>query len=277
MKIDAHQHFWNYDPQQYAWMQPEWSIRRDFGPHDLKPLLDQAQIDGCIAVQAQQTLAETNWLLSLSQAHPWIRGVVGWIDLQCEDIAPQLQQFQHRQRLVGVRHVVQDEPDDRFLLRPAFLQGIEQLASHNLTYDILIYPKQLPAAIELVRQFPHQPFVLDHLAKPFIKKGELETWRTQIQALAAYPNLCCKVSGMVTEADWTNWKAKDFQPFLQVVLEAFGADRLLYGSDWPVALLAASYPQVYQLIEDFVHPLSETERASILGDNAVRFYGLRSL
>ncbi len=274
MKIDSHQHFWKYDPQEYPWIQSEWSIRRSFLPDDLWPLLQEHRIDGCIAVQARQSLVETDWLLSLADRYPWIYGVVGWVDLRSKDVEAQLQRYANTTKLVGVRHVVQDEPDDRFLLGPEFLRGVGMLAKHGLTYDVLIYPKQLPAAIEFCRLFPDQPMVLDHIAKPFISKSELQPWASQIQKLSECPNVYCKLSGMVTEAKWKDWKATDFRPYLETIIECFGVDRLMYGSDWPVCLLSGSYRQVYEIVADFLGSLSESEQSKILGRNASEFYAI---
>jgi L-fuconolactonase len=238
MRLDSHQHFWKFNPAEYGWMQPDWPIRRDFLPSDLQPLLNQQQLAGSIAVQARQTIEESRWLLSLADQSPLIKGVVGWVDLRSDRVEEQLAEFTPHPRFVGVRHVVQDEPDDRFMLRPDFIRGIGKLKQFDLTYDLLVFPQQLPAAIELVRRFPEQPFVLDHIAKPRIRDGTLSPWRDHIRELAQAQNVCCKVSGLVTEADWANWKAEDFRPFLDIVFEAFGEDRLMFGSDWPVCLLA---------------------------------------
>lgn len=275
MKLDSHQHFWKYDPAQYGWMKPEWPIRRDLLPADLQPLLARCGLDGAIAVQARQTLEESRWLLELADAHPLIQGVVGWVDLRSERVEEQLARFAAHPRFVGVRHVVQDEPDDDFLLRPEFVRGLAALRQFQLRYDLLIFPKQLPAAIELVRRFPEQPFVLDHLAKPFIRDGVISPWREQIQALAAAPNVCCKISGMVTEAHWQNWRAADFRPYLDVVFAAFGPARLMFGSDWPVSLLAATYEQSFALVNDYLAQFPTTVRDQILGGNAAEFYGVK--
>ena len=274
MKLDSHQHFWKYDATQYGWMKPEWPIRRDLLPGDLEPLLARCGLDGAIAVQARQTLEESRWLLELADAHPLIQGVVGWVDLRSERVEEQLARFAAHPRFVGVRHVVQDEPDDDFLLRPEFVRGIRALRQFQLRYDLLIFPKQLPAAIELVRRFPEQPFVLDHLAKPFIRDGVLSPWREQIHTLATAPNVCCKISGMVTEAHWQHWRAADFRPYLDVVFAAFGPERLLFGSDWPVSLLAATYEQSFGLVNDYLAQFPTATRDQILGGNAAKFYGL---
>jgi L-fuconolactonase len=277
IRIDAHQHFWSYDEKQYPWINPKWPIRKSFLPPDLKPLLDAHMIDACVAVQARQSLEETIWLLDLAKNYPFIAGVVGWINLLADSpraIAFQLERI-NREKLVGVRHVVQDEIDDRFMLRTDFLTGIAALREYGLTYDILIFPKQLPAAIELVRKFPEQPFVLDHIAKPIIREGLIEPWSAQIKELAKSPNVSCKISGMVTEARWHDWKPSDFRPYLDVVWNAFGEDRLMFGSDWPVCLLSGDYPQVASIVTDYLAQFPESSREKVLGGNAIRFYKLK--
>lgn len=274
MRIDSHQHFWRYSAEHYPWIQPDWPIRRDFLPADLEPLITEAGLDGCIAVQARQTLEETRWLLELAGEAPIIKGVVGWVDLRSPMIDQQLESLARHPKLVGVRHVVQDEPDDDFMLGQEFQRGIAALKAFGLTYDILIYPRQLPAAIKLVEKFPDQPFVLDHLAKPLIKNAGIDPWREHIQMLASFPNCCCKVSGLVTEADWTGWQAADFKPYLEVIGAAFGVDRLMYGSDWPVCLLAGSYERVLGLAADFAKHFSTADVAKFFGGNAAKFYCL---
>ncbi len=274
MRIDSHQHFWQYHPAEYGWMQADWPIRRDFLPADLAPVLRAHQLDGCVAVQARQSLEESRWLLKLAEGSPIIRGVVGWVDLCASDVGRQLEELGAHPKFVGVRHVVQDEPDDGFMLRADFQRGIAALPAFGLTYDLLVFPRQLPAAIALARKFPGQPFVLDHLAKPPIKDGALSPWREQIQELARLPNVRCKVSGLVTEADWQAWRADDFKPYLEVAFEAFGPDRLMYGSDWPVCLLAGKYERVFGLLEDYTRPLGADARAKFFGENAAQFYGL---
>ena len=272
MKLDAHQHFWSYDGAQYPWIPPGSALQRDWLPVDLAPLLATAGLEGCIAVQARQSLEESRWLLELAERHPIIRGVVGWVDLRSEQVGAVLGELARHSRFVGVRHVVQDEPDDDFMRGADFLHGISALRAHRLTYDILIYPRQLPAAIALARRFPSQPFVLDHLAKPAIKTGTLSPWREQIRELAQAPNVLCKVSGMVTEADLQAWQPADFRPYLEVVLEAFGEDRLMFGSDWPVCLLAAEYEQVFALVRDCLAVLPGSVQDKVFGGNAERFY-----
>ncbi|MEN9574513.1 MAG: hypothetical protein RL514_2368 [Verrucomicrobiota bacterium] len=275
MSIDSHQHFWAYTPAEYPWMKPEWSIRRDFLPSDLAPELARAGLDGCVAVQAQQTVAEARWLLALADMHPIIKGVVGWVDLQSDRVEEQLAELGRHPRFVGVRHVVQDEPEDGFMLRPAFQRGIGKLRQFNLAYDLLVFPKQLPAAIQLAANFPEQRFVLDHIAKPFIRDGTLSPWREQVRELAKAPNVSCKVSGMVTEAQWNGWRAEDFRPYLDVVFAAFGAERLMFGTDWPVCTLAGSYAQVHTLANDYTRTLTAEAREKFFGGNATEFYRLR--
>ncbi len=275
MRLDAHQHFWQYRPADYPWMTDALAaLRRDYLPADLHPHLRQAGLDGSIVVQAQQTLAEARWMLHLAEQNPFIRGVVGWVDLRSERVDEALGELSSHPRFVGVRHVVQDEPDDRFLLLPDFQRGIGRLKAYGLTYDILIYPRQLPAAIELVRRFPEQPFVLDHLAKPAVRDGALSPWAEQIRDLARSPNVCCKVSGLVTEARWDAWRPDDFRPYLDVVFEAFGPGRLMFGSDWPVCLLAGSYERVFRVVDDYARALTPAERAGLFGETAARFYGV---
>jgi L-fuconolactonase len=274
MRLDSHQHFWRFNPTDYGWMQPDWPVRRDFLPPDLEPELRACELDGCVAVQARQSLAESRWLLELAAESSIIRGVVGWVDLRSPNVARELEEFAADPKFVGVRHVVQDEPDDRFMLREDFQRGIAALSDLDLTYDLLVFPRQLSAAIELVRKFPEQPFVLDHLAKPPIKGGVLSPWREQLRELAKLPNVSCKVSGMVTEADWQNWQANDFKPYLEVVFDAFGPDRLMFGSDWPVCLLAGSYDRVFGLVENYAVQFGANAQAKLFGENAARFYGL---
>lgn len=275
MKLDSHQHFWRYDAAQYPWIPQGSPLHRDWLPVDLAPLLAAAGLDGCIAVQARQRIEESRWLLELAVHHAIIKGVVGWVDLRSPNVERDLAALAPHPKLSGVRHVVQDEPDVDFMLSAEFLRGISKLRAFNLTYDILIFPRQLPAAIELTRRFPEQPFVLDHIAKPPIKTGTLEPWRTQIRELAKAQNVLCKVSGMVTEADHSAWKPADFAPYLEVVFEAFGEDRLMYGSDWPVALLAGSYARTFALVEEYTRQLSEAAREKFFGGNAARFYRVR--
>ena len=275
MRIDAHQHFWSYSAAEYPWIGKGMErLAHDHLPADLAPLAAAEGIGGSVAVQARQSLEESRWLLELSDANPLIRGVVGWVDLRSTHVEDQLREVAEHPKFVGVRHVVQDEPDPRFLLGESFLHGIGKLATFGLTYDLLLYPQQLPAAAEFVGRFPEQPFVLDHLAKPRIKAGELDPWRQDLKALAAHGHVLCKLSGMVTEADWQGWKRADFTPYLEVALETFGPKRLMIGSDWPVCTLAAGYPDTIGIVRDFLAPLAAAEREAIEGGNAARFYSL---
>jgi len=273
-RIDAHQHFWRYGPD-YAWIGDRMStLKRNFLPDDLSPLLRESGFAGSVAVQARQSLTETNELLAFARQNPIVRGVVGWIDLCSREAERQLDAFRDDAALVGIRHVVQDEPDDRFLLRDDFQRGVALLDAHNLSYDILIYPRQLPAAIEFVRRFPNHRLVLDHLAKPDIARSSREPWSTQIRELARAENVFCKVSGLVTEADWSSWRPTDFSPYLDVVLDAFGPQRLMVGSDWPVCTLAATHGEVMGIAESYFAPLGPEEKAAIFGGNAAKFYRL---
>jgi L-fuconolactonase len=276
MLIDSHQHFWQYDPGRHGWITDEMSsIRRDFLPEHLLPELQANNIDGCIAVQVDQSENETSFLLELATRHPLIKGVVGWVDLCSPTVGRRLEHFSQFEKLRGFRHIAQSEPDERFLVRKDFLDGVRRLAQFKFCYDILIYPHQLPAAIELVEKFPDQRFVLDHLAKPYIRSRKLEPWSLQMRSLAANRNAYCKVSGMVTEANWKHWRSEDFEPYLDVIFEAFGPDRLMFGSDWPVCLVAASYSQVKGLLENYVGALPIEDQEKIFGLNAISFYGLK--
>lgn len=276
MIIDSHQHFWRYDARRDAWISDEMSLlKRDFLPGNLIPELKANAIDGCVAVQADQSEEETRFLLELAGRHTEIKGVVGWVDLCRPDIRERLGYFSRFEKLCGFRHIAQSEPDDRFLMREAFLRGIAALEEFELAYDILIYPKQLPAAIELVTRYPRQRFVLDHMAKPPIRHATLEPWSALIAELARAPNVYCKLSGFVTEADWQNWRLSDFRPYLDVVMEVFRADRVMFGSDWPVCLLAGSYRQIKQLLSGYTSALPREQQERIFGLNAVEFYRLK--
>jgi L-fuconolactonase len=272
MRLDAHQHFWSYDAAQYPWIPPGSPLHRSWLPADLAALQRPLGFDGSIAVQARQVIEESDWLLGLADQHETVKGVVGWVDLRSDRVEADLERLAQHPKFVGVRHVVQEEPDDAFMLGPDFQRGISKLAAYGLTYDILIYPKQLEAAIRLADNFPAQPFVLDHIAKPPIKDGTIEPWATQLRRLAQLPNVHCKVSGMLTEADHQAWTPEQFRPYLDVVFEAFGPSRLMYGSDWPVCLFAGSYEQAYRLVDDYTRGLTAAERAGLFGGNAAAFY-----
>jgi L-fuconolactonase len=262
MRLDAHQHFWSYDAAQYPWIPPGSPLHRSWLPDDLAALQKPLGFDGSIAVQARQIVGESDWLLGLADKHANVKGVVGWVDLRSDRVEADLARLAAHPKFVGVRHVVQEEPDDDFMLGKDFQRGISKLQAHGLTYDILIYPKQLEAAIRLAENFPDQPFVLDHIAKPRIKDGTIEPWKSQVRRLAKSPNVHCKVSGMLTEADHKNWHAEQFRPYLDAVFEAFGPSRLMYGSDWPA----------FRLVDDYVRHLTESERAGLFGGNCERFY-----
>ena len=272
MRLDAHQHFWSYDAAQYPWIPPGSPLHRDWLPDDLAALQRPLGFDGSIAVQARQVVGESDWLLGLADRHATVKGVVGWVDLRSDRVEADLARLAAHPKFVGVRHVVQEEPDDDFMLGKDFQRGISKLHAHGLTYDILIYPKQLEAAIRLAEDFPAQPFVLDHIAKPPIKAGAIEPWKSQVRRLAKLPNVWCKVSGMLTEADHQAWQAGQFRPYLDTVFEAFGPARLMYGSDWPVCLFAGSYEQAFRLVDDYARGLTEAERAGLFGGNCARFY-----
>ena len=277
MKIDSHQHFWRYDAARDAWITDSMAIlKRDFLPEHLAPESDANGIDASIAVQADQSENETTFLLGLAENHKRIVGVVGWVDFLSPRVAERLEYFSRFSKLRGFRHVAQSEPDDRFLAREHFVKGVEQLRAFGFTYDILIYPRQLPAAIELVTQLADQRFVIDHLAKPEIKSGKTSPWAAQIKEIAQNKNVFCKISGFVTEADWKHWKSDDFKPYLDVAFSAFGADRLMFGSDWPVCLLAATYGQVKQLVDNYVEGFSQSVKDKIFGGNAAHFYGVKT-
>jgi L-fuconolactonase len=276
MRIDAHQHFWKYSPALYGWISdamPE--LKQDFLPENLQPLLAAEGFDGSIAVQARQDLDETQWLLELANQNDFIKGVVGWVDLSSSELPHVLDRLANNLKFVGVRHLLQDEPDDEFMLRPEFRRGISRLAEHGLAYDLLLHPRHLPIAAQLVNEFPQQRFVLDHIAKPGIAAGLLKPWDRDIRELAKFENVCCKLSGMVTEAQWKQWKPEDFRPYLDVVFEAFGTERLMIGSDWPVCTLSAGYSDTIGLIEKLIGDLPLQQRNSVLGNNCARFYNLQ--
>jgi L-fuconolactonase len=283
--IDAHQHFWRYSPNTHAWIDATMGVlRRNFLPEDLAPILAAQHVEGCVAVQAAQTLEETRWLLDLSAAHPWIRGVVGWVDLVSPNLDETLESFAANPRLKGVRHIAQDEPDPRYLARADVVRGIARLARFDLAYDVLVRPHQLSAAIELCRALPENVFVLDHLGKPEIAARRFEPWRSELRQLALLPNVSCKLSGLVTEAGWSNSAAKpasrasldDIHAFVDIAIEAFGPKRLMIGSDWPVCLLAADYATTIDVVRARIAALADGERADIQGRTATRVYRLGS-
>ena len=274
MRIDSHQHFWKFDPVRHTWIDSSMqNIAKDFLPKDLKPLLETNLMDGCIAVQADQSEIETQFLLRLAEENSFIKGVVGWVDLSAEDLSKRLEVFSKNPLFKGVRHVLQAEKEG-FMLKDQFLRGISELKNFNLTYDILIYPNQLEEARLLIEKNPDQPFVLDHLAKPYIKQQKIKNWASDIKELAKYKNVYCKLSGMVTEADWNHWQFENFKKYLSVAFDTFGSDRLMFGSDWPVCLLAGSYEHVVKIIDLFIENLEQEEKNNIMGGNACNFYNL---
>jgi L-fuconolactonase len=276
MIIDAHQHFWKYNTREYSWIDDRMKVlRRDYLPSHLIKEMSKVGVQGTIAVQARQTLEETSWLLGLAEVHDFIKGVVGWVDLRSSKVEDQLKHFSSFPKLVGIRHIVHDEPDDLFLLRTDFLNGINKLQKFNLSYDILIFEKHLPVTIRFVKKFPNQPFVVDHIAKPKILLAKMEPWEENIRSLAQFSNVYCKISGLVTEADWENWTENNFYPYLETVFDAFGAERIMIGSDWPVCTLAGSYQSVINIILNFIKELSDSEKKMVLVQNALKFYGLK--
>jgi len=275
LKIDAHQHFWVYDAVRDSWISEDMAVlRKDYLPEDLFPLLQEHQFDGCVVVQSDQSNAENLFQLTNADAYDFVKGVVGWVDLQAENISDQLAAWGTFNKLKGFRHILQGEADRALMLKSAFLNGIQALQPFGYTYDILIFPDQLKFATELATKFPNQKFVLDHIAKPDIKNQNIKDWQQDIQALGTLENVYCKVSGMITEADWSNWKSGDFTAYLDVVFEAFGAKRVMYGSDWPVCLAAGSYAAVVNLVEEYTKTLSANERDLFWGGNAINFYNL---
>jgi L-fuconolactonase len=281
--IDAHQHFWHYDPTKHTWMSDAMSVlKTDFLPSDLEPLLTDCGLNGCVAVQANQAEEENTFLLQLAEKYDFIKGIVGWVDLQSEQVEARLAHYQQFKMIKGFRHVLHDEEDIDFMLRPAFLKGISLLKKYGYPYDILIFPKHLPNTLELVAAFPNQLFVIDHIAKPSIKTAEnviardvaTEGWRKGLEALAKYENVSCKISGMVTEADWKNWKQTDFTHYLDTVVELFGINRIMYGSDWPVCTLAANYEKQFDIVRHYFSNFSKQEQEKFFGGNASKFYNL---
>jgi len=274
MRVDSHQHFWKFDPVRDSWITPEMqAIRRDFYPADLAPLLRQSDIDGCVAVQADQSEAETDFLIRLASENKFVLGVVGWVDLRASDLEQRLAHYSAIPIVKGFRHVIQGEPSG-FMTDNQFIKGVRLLKKFRFTYDLLIYPHQLQESFDFIQALPNQPIVIDHLAKPYIKRGEIDQWKNDIARCASFENTWCKLSGMVTEADWQRWQPSNFHPYLDVVVEQFGIDRIIFGSDWPVCTIAAPYPTVVNLVEDYFSSFSDQEKKKVMGENAVRFYNL---
>jgi L-fuconolactonase len=276
MNIDAHQHFWRYSETEYPWIPKDSPLHRDWLPADLEVVAKPAGINGSVVVQARETIEESHWLLKLADESPFIKGVVGWVDLRSEKVAEDLAALSKHKRFVGVRHVVQSQPAD-FMLQPDFLRGIGELHAFDFAYDLLLFPKHLPSAIKVVEKYPHQRFVLDHIAKPMIRAGMMQPWKRDIVELGKCKNVFCKISGLVTEARMPGWKKEDFRLYLDAVIESFGEDRVLFGSDWPVCLLAGSYAEVHQLVADYFEQFPETTRRKFFGETAAKFYRLPGL
>jgi L-fuconolactonase len=275
LRVDAHQHFWLFDKERHAWINDAMQvIQKDFMPVDLQPILQQNNIDGCVLVQVDQTEKENTFQLNNATQYDFIKGVVGWVDLQADNIEDRLQYYQQFEKMKGFRHILQGEKDRALMLRPAFKYGISLLNKCNYTYDILIFPDQLKYVFELVKAFPGQRFVIDHIAKPYIKDQKIEEWRKDLFLFKSCANVYCKTSGMVTEAHWKQWKNEDFTPYLDAVVETFGTGRIMFGSDWPVCLVAASYERMLGLVQKYFASFSKDEQDAFFGGNAIQFYNL---
>jgi L-fuconolactonase len=273
--IDSHVHFWSYDVARHGWINDEMRvIRKDFLPADLEQVFAKNQVEGCVAVQADTTEKETNLLVELSKKHPIIKGVVGWVDLSDENIEEKLQTYSKEPIIKGFREIMQGAPDDQFLTNKKFQEGVKKLSAYGFTYDVLIYHDQLPSAIRFTEKYPDQHFILDHIAKPDIKNKQWKKWRDDIRELSRNPNMYCKLSGMVTEADWKKWNFESFEPYIDTVAEYFGTDRICFGSDWPVCLVAGKYDQVLRIVTEFLEQVAATEREQVLSGNISRFYKL---
>ncbi len=275
--IDSHQHFWKLDlPFEYGWLYEEQHrpICRDYLPRDLLPHMQAAGVERSVFVQTQHTLEENRWALNLAEENPFIAGVVGWVDLAADDVEDQLSEFLQHPKFVGVRHITQGEPDDNFIVRPDVVRGLKVLQKHGVPFDLLFYTQHLRHATTLAQMLPDLPMVIDHLSKPKIREQKLDSWRADLLQAAQYPNLYCKLSGMVTEADWKSWKPADLKPFVETALEAFGPARCLFGSDWPVCELAASYEDVVAALKEVLGPITVSEESQIFGQTAASFYQL---
>jgi L-fuconolactonase len=275
LRIDSHQHFWKYDPVRDGWITDDMAvIKKGFLPQDLKPILKHNGFGGCVVVQSDQSEDENEFQLNNAAQHDFIKGVVGWVDLRSNSVEERLEYYSQFKKMKGFRHVLQGETDRAFMLQRAFMKGIGLLKKYNFTYDILIFPDQLKHTLDFVKAFPDQLFVIDHIAKPYIKDKKTDEWKKDIEAVAEYKNVFCKISGMVTEADWKQWRKEDFTPYLETVTEAFGTDRILYGSDWPVCLVAASYEKAVEIVKDHFSSFSKDEQELFFGGNAIKFYNL---
>lgn len=277
MIIDSHQHFWQLDkPFDYGWLtDPQHApINRDFLPAHLATNISQVGVDKTIFVQTQHNLEENRWVLEMATKKDFIAGVIGWVDLASETCEKQLEEFVGNPKFVGIRHITQDEPDD-FIVRPEIIRGLKVLEKHAVPFDLLFFTQHLKHAATLGKLLPSLPMVIDHLAKPKIKDGITAGWSEDLKAAAAFPNIYCKLSGLITEADWENWKPADLKPYVETALEAFGVDRCMFGSDWPVCELAGTYQQVYSALNEVLGAISESEREKIFGGNAIKFYDLK--
>ncbi len=273
--IDAHQHFWKFDPVRDSWIDDSMKvIQKDFLPPDLEIILKENEVDGSVVVQSDQSERENEFQLKNAEEHDFIKGVVGWIDLHADDIEVKLAHYKQFKKLKGFRHVLQGETQRDYMLQPKFQRGISLLHKYGFTYDLLILPDQLKYATQLVANFPQQYFVLDHIAKPYIKSKEINEWRNDIMSLALHENVYCKISGMVTEADWEGWTNDDFKPYLDVIVNAFGTARIMFGSDWPVCLVAASYKKMKDIVDDYFLNFSRSEQEAFFGKAAIGFYNL---
>lgn len=275
--IDSHQHFWQHSqPFDYSWQDSEElaPIRKDYLPEDLAPLIRSVGVDRTVFVQTQHNVEENRWVLKLAEQNDFIAGVVGWVDLASEQCEEQLLEFKDHPKFVGIRHVTQDEPDDDFIVRPEVMRGLKVLQKHNVPFDLLFYVKHLKHAATLARELPDLPMVIDHLAKPRIKEAVTEDWLDNFRAAAQFPNIFCKLSGMITEADWQNWKPADLKPYIETALESFGPNRCMFGSDWPVCELAGSYQQVHSALVEVLGPIGQAESEAIFGGTAAHFYNL---
>lgn len=274
-RIDCHQHFWEYDAQKHVWMNETMGVlKKDYGPEQLEPLLKLFDIAGCVAIQASQSEMENDFLLGLADTFNIIKGIVGWVDLRSGSLRERLSHYKSFSKMKGFRHVIHDEPGIDFMLQPAFLKGIHALGAFGFTYDILIFSKHLLNTRVLVSKFPDQRFVIDHIGKPEIRNGQFEDWKTQLAGIATLPNVYCKISGLVTEARWRQWQKADFGRYLDAVVDMFGAERIMYGSDWPVCTLSASYEEQFRIVDDYFSAFSKTEQENVFGLNAMKFYDL---
>ncbi|MEH7380492.1 amidohydrolase family protein [Bacillus sp. JJ1533] len=278
MRIDAHQHFMKYNPAEYPWVSDEnHMLKSVFMPDDLYPIMKNANMDGTIAVQARQSIEETEWLLDLADQYDWIKGVVGWLDICSPDFENQLQKYINLPKLKGIRHVIHDEPDDSFMLSDRFLRGMDILQNYDLTYDLLIFERHLPQTIQLVKQFPNQKFVIDHIGKPLMNTKEPSAfWKEHIEELAGFNNVYCKISGLVTEPKYENWRAEDFTPYLDILFTLFRPNRLMIGSDWPVCTVRSDYQSVMSIVTNYISSFTAEEKEYVLGRSCAEFYGLES-